>query len=216
MIGDKVLRQLIIDELDFEPSIDAANIGVAVKKGVVTLTGHVGSYVEKRTAERAVQKIKGVLGVAQEIEVRYPFDKKTSDDEIVKRALSIIDWNTQIPEKTIKVKVQKGWVTLTGEVEWQYQQLAAESAVRRLSGVVGVSNQIEIKPHIQPQDVKRKIMDALMRNAEIEANSIQISVQNDMVTLEGKVHDWYERIVIERAAWSAPGVKRVEDRMTIS
>lgn len=212
---DRILRQFIIDELDFEPSIDAANIGVAVEKGVVTLTGHVESYIQKIAAERAVQRIKGVKAIAEEIEVRYPEQKKRSDDEIAQRAVSILSWSVQVPPDSIHLTVQKGWITLTGTVEWQFQKLAAESAVRRLSGIIGVTNLIEVKPHVVAADIHRKIMDSLHRHAEVEAESIRVIVDNDKVTLEGKVRAWYERKLAERAAWSAPGVKAVEDRLTL-
>ncbi len=214
-MDDLDLRQLVIDELDFEPSINAANIGVSAEKGVVTLTGHVASYVEKIAAERAALRVKGVKAIAQEIEVRYPDHQKRSDDEIAQRAVNILHWSVQVPEGSIHVKVEKGWVTLTGAVEWQYQRLAAESAVRKLSGISGVSNLIEIRPRVAAADVHRKIMDSLKRNAELEADSIRVTVDNDKVTLEGKVKAWYERGLAERAAWSAPGVKVVEDRLTL-
>jgi osmotically-inducible protein OsmY len=214
-MDDKTLRQFITDELAFEPSIDAANIGVAVEKGVVTLTGHVSSYAEKIAAERAVQRVKGVKAIAQEIEVRYPDQAKRSDDEIAQRALNILKWTVHVPAESLQVKVEKGWITLTGAVPWQYQRLAAESAVRKLSGVVGVTNLIEIKPQVEPSDVRQKIMDSLKRNAELEADSIRVVVENDKVILEGKVKAWYERELAERAAWSAPGVKSVIDRLTL-
>jgi len=214
-MDDLELRQNIIDELEFEPSINAANIGISVEKGVVTMTGHVASYVEKIAAERAVERVKGVKAIAQEIEVRYPDHQKRSDDEIAQRAVNILHWSVQVPDGSIHVKVEKGWVTLTGAVEWQYQRLAAESAVRKLSGICGVSNLIEIRPRVAAADVHRKIMDSLKRNAEVEADSIRVIVDNDKVTLEGKVKAWYERGLAERAAWSAPGVKAVEDRLTL-
>ena len=214
-MDDKTLRQFIIDELDFEPSIDAANIGVAVEKGVVTLTGHVANYVEKLAAERAVKRVKGVKAIAQEIEVRFSNQPKRSDDEIAQRALDILTWSVQVPADSIQVKVEKGWITLTGAVEWQYQKQAAESAVRHLSGILGVSNMVEIEPHVAAADVHRKIMDSLKRNAEVEADSIRVVVDNGKVILEGKVKAWYERNLAKRAAWSAPGVKAVEDRLSI-
>ncbi len=214
-MDDKTLRQFIIDELEFEPSIDAANIGVAVENGVVTLTGHVKSYAEKIAAERAVRRVKGVRAIAEEIEVRYPDQAKRSDDEIAQRALNILHWSVHVPEESIQVKVEKGWVTLTGTVPWQYQRQAAESAVRKLSGVAGVTNLIEIKPQVAPTDVRQKILDSLMRNAELEADNIRVTVDGDKVILEGKVKAWYERELAERAAWSAPGVKSVIDRLTL-
>jgi osmotically-inducible protein OsmY len=214
-MSDMNLRQDIVDELDFDPSIDSANIGVAVTHGVVTLSGHVNSYAEKIAAEKAAQRVKGVRAIAQEIVVRYASDKKTADDQIAERALSSIAWDARIPANDIKVKVAQGWVTLTGNVHWYYQCAAAESAVRRLSGVVGVTNLIEVKPKTQPQDVRAKIIEALKRNAEVEADSIRVIVHDDKVTLEGKVKAWYERGVAERAAWSVPGVAAVEDHLSL-
>jgi osmotically-inducible protein OsmY len=132
---DKVLRQTIVDELDFEPSVDSANIGVAVDNGVVTQTGHVASYAEKVAAERAVARVKGVRAIAENIEVRYPGHKQTADDEIAERALSILGWNVQVQKDSVKVKVEKGWITLTGTVEWRFQRMAAESAVGSFQGL---------------------------------------------------------------------------------
>jgi osmotically-inducible protein OsmY len=215
-MDDKILRQIIIDELDYQPSIDAADIGVAVESGVVTLTGHVGSYAEKVAAEEAVKRVRGVRAIAQEIEVRYPFSKKTSDDEIAKRAVDILGWDVRVPDERIQVKVQKGWITLTGEVDRHYQKQAAEEAVRRLSGVVGVGNLITIKPAVQPADVKKRIEEALKRSAQGEAGNIRVSVKDGKVTLEGKVKAWYERQLAEQAAWAAEGVEAVEDRIQIA
>lgn len=215
-MNDRDLRQNIIDELEFEPSISATHIGVAVENGVVTLTGHVENYVQKIAAERAIRRVKGVKAIAQEIEVRFPDQPKREDDEIAQRALSILKWSVQVPEDAIQIEVQKGWITLTGAVEWQYQRLAAEAAVRRLSGVRGVSNLIEIKPRVAAADITRKIMESLKRNAQLEADSIRVTVDKDKVILEGKVKAWYERNLAEQAAWSAPGVKEVDDRLSIS
>lgn len=214
-MSDMTLRQDIIDELDFDPSIDSANIGVAVSNGVVTLTGHASTYSEKLAAEKAAQRVKGVRAIAQEVVVRYASDKKTADDQIAERALSSIAWDAQIPANEVKVKVAQGWVTLTGHVHWYYQSAAAEAAVHRLSGVIGVTNLIDVKPKAQPQDVRAKILDALKRNAEVEADSIRVLVHDDKVTLEGKVKAWYERGVAERAAWSVPGVTSVEDHLLL-
>lgn len=214
-MSDITLRQDILDELEFEPSLDAANIGVAVANGVVTMTGHVSNYAEKVAAERVAQRVKGVRAIAQEIEVRYPSSMKTADDQIADRALNIIAWDTSIPEDNVKIKVQKGWVTLSGQVEWHFQSNAAESAVRKLSGVVGVTNLINVKPRVDALNVKNAIEGALKRSADIEASGIRIGVSGGKVVLEGKVHAWYERGVAERAAWAAPGVSSVEDRLTI-
>ena len=214
-MDDKALRQNVVSELDFDPSFDAASIGVAVEAGVVTLTGHVGSYAEKISAERAARRVKGVRAIAQEIVVRYPDDKKTADDQIAERAVSIMNWDARIPAEDLMVKVQQGWVTLSGEVRWHFQREAAESSVRRLSGVVGVTNEIRVKPSARPEDVRKKIVDALERNAELEADLISVFVHGDKVTLEGKVKARYERDIAERAAWSVPGVAAVEDHLIL-
>jgi osmotically-inducible protein OsmY len=215
-MNDKQLRQNVLDELDFEPSIDSANIGVAVENSVVTLSGHVPSYWQKATAERAVWRVKGVKAIAEEIEVRFPSDKKDADDQIAERALNILAWDVCIPKNAVRIKVQDGWVTLEGEVNWQYQRKAADDDIRKLTGVFGVSNNITLKPVVQSSDVRQRIEDALKRHAEVESRQIVISVRdNGTVTLEGKVDNWEELQAVERAAWSAPGVRLVEDRITI-
>ena len=145
--------------------------------------------------------------IAEEIEVRYPSSKKTSDDEIAKRAIDILSWDVRVAHHSIQVKVQQSWVTLSGEVDWQYQKQAAEEAIPKLSGIVGVSNLISIKARPQPADVKKRVEDALRRNAEVEANSIRVSVKDGKVTLEGKVRAWYQRHLAEQAAWSAQGLR---------
>jgi osmotically-inducible protein OsmY len=188
---------------------------VAVDNGVVTLTGSVGSYAEKLAAERATRRVKGVRGIAEEIEVRYPGGIKTSDEELVQRALNALSWDITVPFKDIKVTVDKGWITLTGEVLWNYQRSAAEIAVRNLSGVLGVSNNVTLNASAQASDVKKKIENALKRRAEIEAKAIRVSVSNDKVTLDGKVSNWDERLAAQDAAWSAPGVRFVVDHLTI-
>ena len=210
------LRQDIIDELEFEPSVNSAHIGVAVEKGVVSLSGHVGSYAEQLAAIAVVRRMKGVKAIADETEVRYPFDQRTSDDQIAKRAIDILGWDIWVPSGLIQITVHNGWVTLTGNVDWFYQKKAAEEDVRKLSGVHGVINNIAIKPRVKAEDIKRKIEDALKRHTEVEAKAIRVSVRgNDKVILEGKVDNWNERYAVENAAWSAPGVKSVEDRLTI-
>ncbi len=215
-MNDSTLRQDIIDELDFEPSIDAAEIGVAVENGIVTLTGHVPTYSQKVTVEEVARRVKGVKGIAQEVEVRPVGSNLTADDEIAKRAVNSLSWNTLIPSGAVQVKVQKGWVTLTGKAEWHYQRNAAANAVRDLAGVVGVTNQIEIRQHASATDLKKRIEDALKRYAEVEAQAIRIDVlDGGKVRLHGKVHTWAERSAAERAAWSAPGVTLVDDRIAI-
>jgi osmotically-inducible protein OsmY len=212
---DTLLRQNIIDELDFEPGIDATHIGVAVTDGVVTLTGHVASYLEQYFVEQAVRRVKGVRAIAEEIEVRYPGDNQTADDEIATRAFNVLRWSAVVPQ-TVQVKVQKGLLTLSGEVDWQFERNAAESELRNLNGVTGVINNIALRPRVQTQDVKRKIEDALKRSATVEAQRIRVSVlDGGKVSLEGYAHDWRERDAVERAAWSAPGVTSVIDRIAI-
>ncbi len=214
-MSDRTLKQAVEDELEWEPSINAEHIGVTAEDGVVTLTGHVGSYAEKFTAEKAARRVKGVRAIAQEIEIRFPNDKKTSDDQIAKRALDIIAWDSTIPKDKVQVKVQDGFVTLSGQVDWHYQRTDAEYAVRKLAGIKGLSNEIQVKPRVQALDVKQRIESALKRNADLEAGSIKVSVLNGRVTLDGKVKAWYERDLAERTAWSAPGVISVEDHISI-
>jgi osmotically-inducible protein OsmY len=213
---DLNLRQNIIDELEFEPRVISAHIGVAVKDGVVTLSGHVGSYGEKLAAEKAAKRVRGVKALAEEIKVRFPEDKKTADHEIAARALSLLGWSAVVPTDSVMVKVQDGWVSLSGQVNWQFQRSAAEIEIRRLSGVAGVVNSITIKPRVQSVDVKHQIESALQRNAEIDAQGIRVSVEDGgLVLLDGYVHDWREREAAEHAAWLAPGVMRVDDRLRI-
>lgn len=215
-MDDIILRQNIIDELEFEPSIDAAHIGITAEDGVVTLTGHVSTYAEKNKIADVACGVKGVRGIAQEIEVRLRGEHRMADDEIAKRALSVLGWNTVIPEGAVLVTVQDAVVTLTGGVEWNYQRNAAAETVRGLSGVVDVCNNIEVKPQPTPFDIKKRIEDALKRAAEIEANGIAVDVDGfGRVKLEGRVNAWSERNAIERAAWSAPGVKMVDDRIIV-
>jgi osmotically-inducible protein OsmY len=214
-MSDRSLKQAVEDELSWEPSINSGHIGVTAENGVVTLTGHVGSYIEKLNAERAARQVKGVRAIAQEIEIRLPNEKKTSDDQIAKRALDIIAWDSTIPKDKLQVKVESGFVTLSGQVDWHYQRTDAEFSVRKLEGIKGLSNQIQVKPRVRASDVKSLIESALKRNAELEAGSIKVSVVNGRVTLDGKVKAWYERELAERMAWSAPGVVSVEDHISI-
>lgn len=215
-IDDGELRKRVLEELEFEPSINASHIGVAVEQGVVSLTGHVASYVEKFEVERAVRRIKGVTAIAEQIEVRYPNDKKTADDEIAKRAVHILEWYGVLPSEAIRVTVQRGWLTLAGQVNWQYEKRAAEDAVRKLSGLVGVTNNITIAPSVEPSDIQKKIEDALRRRAEVEAKAIRVKVHDQSkVRLEGLVDSWDERQEAENAAWSVAGVQAVDNRLSI-
>ena len=215
MISDLQLRQDVLDELEFEPSVNAAHIGVTANRGVVTLTGFVMSYAEKTAAERAARRVKGAKAIAEEVEVRLGSDTKRADDEVAARAVDILKWHVGFPADRIKVKVEKGVVTLTGEVDWQFQKADADQAVHRLSGVVDVLNQIRVASPVHAIEVKEKIEKALQRSAELEASRIKVETEGGRVILTGKVHAWYERDIAERAAWSAPGVTEVHDRITI-
>jgi osmotically-inducible protein OsmY len=216
-MNDKELRQLVVDELEYEPSIDAADIGVAAENGVVTLSGHVADYVQKMAAERAAWRVKGVKGIAQKIEVRLPGDTKWKDDEIAQRALSILSWNTLVPRDCIRVRVADGWITLSGGVNWNYQRQAAENEVRKLGGVKGVTNNITLTSVVQAGDLKRRIQAALKRHAEVEADAVRVDVRSDgTVRIEGRVDNWSEMKAVEHAVWSAPGVQRVDDYLTFS
>lgn len=213
MYKELALKKFVEDELNWIPFVDAADIGVAVENGVVTLTGHVPSYSQKRAVEKAVKMIKGVRGVAQEIEVRY-FADGIHDDEVAKRVLNTLNWSVSAPQG-IKVVVAKGMVTLTGKVDWQYQKEAAERSIAHLYGVRGVTNELTISPHVEPQDVKKRIEKALERQSELEASKIRVTVDGSTVRLDGQVRAWSERDIAERAAWAAPGVRVVDDRMTV-
>jgi osmotically-inducible protein OsmY len=211
------LRDDILDELAYEPIVDAAHIGVAVDQNVITLTGHVSSYAQKLAAVAAVRRVKGVHGIADEIEVVDPAQARTSDDELVKRAINVLSWDSVVPSEAIQATVHNGLVTLTGKVNWQYQKSSAERGIRRLSGVRGVINNIEIEPHARAENVKGKIEAALKRHAEVEAREIRVSVRDDSeVLLEGKVQSWDEKVAVENAAWSAPGVKNVRDHLIVA
>jgi osmotically-inducible protein OsmY len=214
-MDDKSLRQAVIEELDFEPSIDSAHIGVAAENGIVTLTGHVGSLAEKLAAESAVKRVRGVRAVAQEIEVRYPGTARLSDDEIARRAVAVLEWDAGVPGGRIQVTVQNGQITLSGKVDRHFKKLAAESAVGRLRGAIGVINAITVKAGVRSNDVAKSIENALQRNAEIEASRIRVVVRDDKVILEGEVETWNERQLAEKAAWAVPGVTDVEDRIRI-
>lgn len=213
---DLQLQQRVLDELVFDPSVDAAHIGVAAQNGVVTLSGHVGSVAEKFAAERAARRVKGVKAIAQELAVHLPPDKKTADDEIAQRAVKMLDWDVLVPPGTIAVEVEHGVITLSGTVEWGYQRDEAERDLRRLGGVNGVINLIEVRPRVDAADIQTRLRAAFERNAELEAGGINVTVRDNRVILSGKVKSWIEREEAERVAWSVPGVTAVEDHIAIT
>jgi osmotically-inducible protein OsmY len=216
MKTDSQLQQDVMDELQWEPRVDHANIGVAAKDGVVTLSGFVSSYTSKIAAEKAARRVKGVRGLAEEIEVRFASDPKTSDPEIAKRIADMFDWSVTIPKNRIAVKVEHGWVTLSGVVDYHFHRQAAKDLASRISGVKGVTNLVEVKTIPSPGDVKDRIVAAFKRNADLDASTITVVADGTTVRLGGKVHAWYERQIAERAAWAAPGVNRIEDNIAVS
>ena len=212
---DLTLRENVLEELEYEPGVDAALIGVAVEKGAVTLTGHVMSYPEKVFALDAVRRVKGVRAIADNIEVRQRSALKTPDDQIAKRAADILAWDSVVPKDAISIVVRNGWITLMGKVSWQYQKKAAETHVRKLTGVRGVDNNIQIVSPVNTGDIKQSIENALKRHAEIEAKAIHVSVKDNTVILEGQVGTLDERSAVENAAWSAAGVQFIDDRLKV-
>jgi osmotically-inducible protein OsmY len=215
MKTDAQLKDDVTTELDWDPAINASHIGVSAKDGVVTLSGHLDTYTEKYAIERAVGRVAGVKAIAMEIDVKLEPNHKRSDTEIAAAVESALKWHTQVPDEKIKVKVEKGWVTLKGEVDWDYQRRNAEAAVRPLTGVVGVSNGMTLKVAIAPSNVVGRIKDAFTRHAEREAKQIEVAVNGALVTLRGTVDSWAERTAAAGAAWSAPGITNVINEIRV-
>ena len=215
MRSDTELQKDVIAELKWEPKLREDEIGVTVRDGVVTLTGFVPDYAQRRVAARAAERVVGVRAVAQELMVKVPQPFQRSDTELAHQVVNALAWDIEVPDDKIKARVQDGWVTLEGDVDWQYQRSSAERAVRYLTGVKGVNNFINVKPHASPYDVAQHIKAALHRTAEADAKKIQVTAADGKVTLTGTVRSWPERAEIERAAWSASGVTSVDDRLAV-
>jgi osmotically-inducible protein OsmY len=212
---DMQLKKDVEAELEWDATVTASTIGVAVKDGVVTLSGHLTSFAQKHAVERAVLRVQGVKGVAVELDVRLGANAKRTDAEIASAAESALRWNALVPDDRIKVMVEKGWVTLSGEVDWDYQRNQALKVVRPLTGVLAVSNNLTVKPTTTPANVKSRIQGALERQADREAKNIEVIVSGHTATLKGQVHSWAERIAAQGAAWSAPGITSVVNELRV-
>ena len=216
MKSDTEIERDVREELKWDPDLDATDVAVSVKNGVVTLTGFTRSYTDRLEAELAAKRVSGVHAVANDIEVRLPAIDQRPDPDIARDAVAALKSELPISHDRIKIIVKDGWITLEGAVEWQYQKTSAETAVRRVKGVKGVTNVIAVKPKVEPSELQRKIMEAFKRNAEVDANRITVEAHGSEVILKGTVRSWIEREEAERVAWSAPGITHVEDRIVVS
>jgi osmotically-inducible protein OsmY len=215
MMIDKDLKQHVDNALDWEPSVDAKDIGVSADQGVVTLRGTVASYSQKMAAERVALRVYGVKAVANDLTVHVANAYQRTDTEIAQAAVSALKWHSVVPDDRVTVTVEDGWLALAGTLDWQYQKDAAARAVRELTGVKGITNDIHVKPTVKTADVRDKIEAAFRRSAEIDARRVNVTAQDGKVILSGNVHSWAERREAERAAWAAPGVTQVDDRLAV-
>lgn len=213
--SDSDIQNDVTAELKWEPSLRDDDIAVAVRDGVVTLAGFVDSYADKWSAERVASMVKGVKAIANDLEVKIPSSSQRVDPDIARAAVDALKWNISVPSDRVKVKVDKGWVTLEGDVDWYYQKEAAERAIRHLTGVKGVSNLITVRARATPSDVKQKIKDALQRGAEFDAERITVDVEGNKAILRGTVRSYAEWRDAERAARKAPGITEVENKLTV-
>jgi osmotically-inducible protein OsmY len=216
MKTDIELQHDVMDELKWEPDIRAAEIGVGVTDGVVTLSGYVDSFYKKFSAERAAARVFGVKAVNEDLKVRLPGSLKRSDDDLARTVANVLEWNALVPHERVRIEVRDGLVTLSGEVDWGYQKFAAEDAVRYLMGVVWFNNQITVKPVVKPQDLEVKIVSAFQRNALLDPRRITVGTRGGLVILRGSVRSWGERAEAQWSAWAAPGVSEVENNIIIS
>ena len=216
MRSDSEIERDVRDELKWDPNLDAEDIAISVKDGVVTLAGFTRSYSDRLEAEHAAKRVAGVHAVANDIEVRLPSIDQRPDPDIARDAVASLKAQLPLSHENIKLIVKDGWLTLEGTVEWQYQKTTAENAVRKVKGVKGVTNVISLKPKVEPTDIQRRIQEAFKRNAEVDANRIAVETHGSEVILKGTVRSWIEREEAERVAWSAPGITRVDDRIVVS
>ncbi|HTJ27596.1 MAG TPA: BON domain-containing protein [Candidatus Limnocylindria bacterium] len=213
---DLMLQKDVADELALEPSVDSARIGVAAGDGVVTLTGTVNTYAEKTAAEQAAKRVAGVKGLASEIDVDLAAFHERSDTEIAAAALNVLAWEVTVPEDTVTVEVEDGWLTLEGRVDWRFQRENAEGAVQNLTGVRGITNRIAVQPHVRGSNVEKTIREKFERTADIDASRIRVETHDGTVTLRGSVRSFAEREDAARAAYAVPGVSQVENLITVS
>lgn len=216
MKSNEHLQRDVMEALTWEPLLNAAEIGVTAEEGVITLTGHVDSYPKKLAAERAAKSVNGVRALAEEIEVRIGNGSRMSDTAIAEAAVNALKWCTSVPDKRITVSVENGWVKLEGDVEWQFQKDEARREVEDITGISGITNLISVRPLIKPTEIKDKIQRAFQRSATIDSSNVMVDVNGSLVTLKGTVHSWTERQEAENAAWSAPGVAKVNDQLVVA